>query len=255
MRAAALARSVRAAPESAVHAIACRALIWCDALADARRRLDAADAAARRAGATALRARIAALRAELELRAGSLAIAEAHARRGGEPALAWLALTLLERGQLERAADVLATAPVDAGANSAALRFARGRVRIAQRDSDGGLADLLAVGALLARERVAGPAVLPWRAEAALAHVARGEDADAGRMAREECRRRAAQSGRDALTPAEVRVADLAARGLANREIAQALFLTVKTIETELGHAYAKLGIRSRRELPSVLGS
>jgi DNA-binding NarL/FixJ family response regulator len=67
--------------------------------------------------------------------------------------------------------------------------------------------------------------------------------------------RRAAQSGRDALTPAELRVATLAARGLANREIAQELFLTVKTIETELGHAYAKLGIRSRRELHSALGS
>jgi DNA-binding CsgD family transcriptional regulator len=67
--------------------------------------------------------------------------------------------------------------------------------------------------------------------------------------------RRAVQSGRDALTPAELRVAALAARGLANREIAQALFLTVKTIETELGHAYAKLGIRSRRDLPAALAT
>jgi DNA-binding CsgD family transcriptional regulator len=33
------------------------------------------------------------------------------------------------------------------------------------------------------------------------------------------------------------------------------LFVTVKTIETELGHAYAKLGIRSRRELPGALGA
>ena len=65
--------------------------------------------------------------------------------------------------------------------------------------------------------------------------------------------RRLAQSGRDSLTPAELRVAGLAARGLANREIAQTLFVTVKTVETELGHAYAKLGIRSRRDLAAAL--
>ena len=65
--------------------------------------------------------------------------------------------------------------------------------------------------------------------------------------------RRLAQSGRDALTPAELRVAQLAAGGIANREIARTLVVTVKTVETELGHAYAKLGIRSRRELAGAL--
>jgi DNA-binding CsgD family transcriptional regulator len=65
--------------------------------------------------------------------------------------------------------------------------------------------------------------------------------------------RRAAQHGRDALTPAELRVARLAANGLANREIATTLVVTVKTVETELGHVYAKLGIRSRRELGGAL--
>ena len=82
----------------------------------------------------------------------------------------------------------------------------------------------------------------------ALARRAREELAATGARPR-----RLAQSGRDALTPAELRVARLAARGLANREIAQTLVVTVKTVETELGHAYAKLGIRSRRELAGVL--
>ncbi len=48
-------------------------------------------------------------------------------------------------------------------------------------------------------------------------------------------------------------MARLACDGLSNREIAQTLFLSVKTVETELGHAYAKLGIGSRRALPAVL--
>ena len=59
--------------------------------------------------------------------------------------------------------------------------------------------------------------------------------------------------GVESLTPSERRVAELAAEGQSNREIAQALFLSVKTVETHLGHAYSKLDIRSRSELPAVL--
>lgn len=44
-----------------------------------------------------------------------------------------------------------------------------------------------------------------------------------------------------------------AATGMTNRQIAESLFLTVKTIETHLAAAYDKLGIRSRRELASAL--
>ena len=65
--------------------------------------------------------------------------------------------------------------------------------------------------------------------------------------------RRVQLSGRDALTPAELRVAQLATDGLTNREIAQALFVTVKTVETQLGQSYLKLGIGSRRELAAAL--
>jgi len=67
--------------------------------------------------------------------------------------------------------------------------------------------------------------------------------------------RRAAVSGTDALTPSERRIADMAAAGLSNAEIAQQLFLTVKTIEMHLTHAYRKLDIDRRAELVQALGS
>jgi DNA-binding CsgD family transcriptional regulator len=51
------------------------------------------------------------------------------------------------------------------------------------------------------------------------------------------------------LTEAETRVAKLAAAGRTNREIADALFMSVRTVEGHLSHAYAKLGVRSRTEL------
>jgi DNA-binding CsgD family transcriptional regulator len=54
------------------------------------------------------------------------------------------------------------------------------------------------------------------------------------------------------LTAAERRVAALVAEGRTNREVAAALFLAERTIETHLSHIYAKLGIRSRAELARV---
>jgi DNA-binding CsgD family transcriptional regulator len=45
----------------------------------------------------------------------------------------------------------------------------------------------------------------------------------------------------------------MAAGGLSNPEIAQALFVTRKTVEAHLGNAYRKLDIRSRAELPAAL--
>jgi DNA-binding CsgD family transcriptional regulator len=48
-------------------------------------------------------------------------------------------------------------------------------------------------------------------------------------------------------------VARLAAAGRTNQEIADALFLSVRTVESHLSHAYAKLGVRSRTELAAAL--
>ena len=66
--------------------------------------------------------------------------------------------------------------------------------------------------------------------------------------------RTAALGGVESLTARELRVATLAAEGRTNREIAQALFVTPKTVEVHLSGAYRKLEIRSRRDLPSALG-
>ena len=63
--------------------------------------------------------------------------------------------------------------------------------------------------------------------------------------------RKPATSG--GLTATERRVADLAVEGLANKEIARTLVVTVNTVEFHLRNAYAKLGIRSRVQLAARL--
>jgi DNA-binding CsgD family transcriptional regulator len=60
-------------------------------------------------------------------------------------------------------------------------------------------------------------------------------------------------SGRDTLTPSELRIADLAGAGQSNRQIAQRLFITQKTVETHLAHAFRKLHIDSRAQIPAAL--
>ncbi|MGI5131240.1 ATP-binding protein [Pseudonocardia sp. CA-107938] len=64
---------------------------------------------------------------------------------------------------------------------------------------------------------------------------------------------RRATTGADALTSSERRVAELAADGLTNKQIAQALFVTTRTVELHLSHSYAKLGITSRDGLAARL--
>ena len=65
--------------------------------------------------------------------------------------------------------------------------------------------------------------------------------------------RQAALSGPQSLTVSERRVAEMAAQGQTNREIAQALFVSLRTIETHLTHAFQKLGIDSRTRLAAAL--
>ncbi len=64
--------------------------------------------------------------------------------------------------------------------------------------------------------------------------------------------RRKALTGPDSLTPSERRIAELAAGGQSNREIAQALYVTPKTVEVHLTSVYRKLGISRRAELSST---
>jgi DNA-binding CsgD family transcriptional regulator len=97
----------------------------------------------------------------------------------------------------------------------------------------------------------------PLRRALGLAH-ARGARPLADR-AREELLlagarpRRDAQAGRDALTPAELRVARLAAKGHANRDIAQNLFITTKTVEGHLARVFIKLDVHRRENLAAAL--
>jgi DNA-binding CsgD family transcriptional regulator len=65
--------------------------------------------------------------------------------------------------------------------------------------------------------------------------------------------RRLPRIGVDALTPSERRVAVMAAEGLSNREIAQSLFVTVRTVETHLSSVFRKLDLSSRTQLATAL--
>jgi DNA-binding CsgD family transcriptional regulator len=140
-------------------------------------------------------------------------------------------------GRLREASDVLAGSPArleharaltDLGA---ALRRANRR-----REARGALRDGLALA-----ERCGARA---------LAERGRTELRAAGGRARDP-----AGGGVLRLTASERRVAELAAQGRSNPEIAQELFVTRKTVETHLGHVYLKLGIAGRAELGRALAS
>jgi DNA-binding CsgD family transcriptional regulator len=102
---------------------------------------------------------------------------------------------------------------------------------------------------LAAREPLAAGLDLAQQCGAvALAEAARGELIATGARPR-----RASLRGPGALTPAQLRTAEMAASGMTNREVAQALFVSTKTVETQLSQAYAKLGIAARAELADAL--
>jgi DNA-binding CsgD family transcriptional regulator len=100
-----------------------------------------------------------------------------------------------------------------------------------------------------ARERLREAVDLARRAGAfGLAERANDEIAATGARPR-----KVLQTGLDALTASERRVAQLAADGMSNKEIAQTLFVTIKTVEMHLSHAYRKLEINSRAQLDTAL--
>jgi len=347
---------------------ACNALAFAERYQEALSRFDQALADARWLGSLPHVLALSCYRALLHLRLGNLADAEADARVALETgprlpglhaavALAALLETLAERAESEaadaadqryRLAEQFPTT-MQAGW----LLAGRGRLRLAERRPAAALDDLLAAGELLARLRIPTPTI-PWRSDAALAHLALGAPAEARALAAEEVTlaraftgprtlgvalraagltdggrrgiellrqavralegsgarleharamadlgaalrragdraesrdvlraaldlahrcgaialtertrtelltaggrpRRPVLSGLDSLTPSERRVAQLAADGLSNREIAQNLFITGRTVEGHLTHAYQKLAITSREQLPAAL--
>ena len=344
-------------------------LVWAERYAQVRPLLDASIAQARITGDGSRLAVGLAHRGWLALRRGDLCAAEGDTRTAlaatelPAPPLyrvlngALLVKTLLDQGELDAAEQALA--PLDSEAESGSitasvLRVARGRLRVGQGRVAEGLEDFLAVGLGLTRALITCPSYLPWRSQAALAHLALGEREPASRLADEEVElarafgtpralgaakraagviaggdrgvsllrdaieafeqgdssveraraladlgallrrrnrrtearellrealdaahragarplaeyaetelratgarpRRVVLRGLDSLTASERRVAEFASQGLSNREIAQTLFVTARTVEGHLTSVFRKLQVESRDELPVAL--
>jgi hypothetical protein len=198
-------------------------------------------------------------RALHHLRLGNLADAEADARVALETgprlpglhaavALAALLQTLAERAEFEAAEAAEAAderyrlaEQFPTTMQAGWLIAGRGRLRLAERRPAAALDDLLAAGDLFARLRIPTPSIA-WRSDAALAHLALGAHAEARALAAEEVTLARAFNG-----PRTLGVA------WSNREIAQNLFVTTRTVEGHLTHAYQKLAIASREQLPAAL--
>src|SRR5690242_1777695 len=114
-----------------------------------------------------------------------------------------------------------------------------------------------ALGAAIRRMGDAEGAREPLRKAVDLAHRCGGSAVESfalGELRATGARpRRRLASGAGALTPSERRIAELAAEGQLNREIAEQLFVTTNTVEYHLRNAYRKLGISGRTELASAL--
>ncbi|WP_157121988.1 ATP-binding protein [Nocardia miyunensis] len=67
--------------------------------------------------------------------------------------------------------------------------------------------------------------------------------------------RRSYSTGLQALTPTELRIAELAAQGLSNREVAESLFVARSTVAWHLRHIFHKLGVTTRADLPTAIES
>ena len=133
----------------------------------------------------------------------------------------------------------------------AALARSPARLDLARAHVDLGIALRRARKRTAARERLR----VGWELAHQIGAVVLAEQAHDELVAIGAPPRRLMFSGVDALTASELRVARLAAEGMPNRDIAQALFITAKTVENHLGRVYAKLGINSRTQLRPALDS
>ena len=164
------------------------------------------------------------------------------ARRWGAPASLARTLRLLGTVRREHGLDLLQEAVEIANASPARLEQAKA---------------LTALGTALRLARKPSDARAPLRdafeiashcGAQPLAEHARNELYAAGGRPRRE-----ALTGPESLTPSERRIADLAAEGESNRDIARALYVTPKTVEVHLTSIYRKLGIRKRAGLVKAL--
>jgi len=354
---------------SATFARATLALLWAERYGQVRPLLDRSITEARLNGDGGLLAVCLATRGWLALRRGDLSSAEGDAQtalaaaelpvppmyralNGGV-----LVKALVDQGRLAEADRTLKVLGPEADSGfvaAAILRLSRGGLRVAQDRVADGLADFLAVGEVLTRAMITSPAFLPWRSEAALAHLALGDHGSAERLSAEELElarafgtpraigvasraagivasgdrgeellreamdafedgdarleraralvdlgamlrrrnrrtqakellrealdiayrvgaarlaaqaetelratgarpRRVVLTGVDSLTASELRIAELASQGRTNREIAQTLFVTTRTVEGHLTSVFRKLQLDSRSELHAAL--
>ncbi len=173
---------------SAVFARATLSLLWAERYAQVKPLLDDSISRARAASDSGRLAAGLANRAWLALRRGDLGSAETDARtaltdfpappmyrvlNGGV-----LVGALIEQGDLDEAERVLGQFDAEIERDSitaAALRAARGRLLVERGSVAEGLADFLAVGDLLTRALIVCPGYVPWRSDAALAHLMLGE--------------------------------------------------------------------------------
>jgi DNA-binding CsgD family transcriptional regulator len=238
--------------------MAISALIACDELDAARQALDACVETASVRGGAAELAMLERLRTRLEAIDGGQP-EHAPALPGPDPGASPWEAWLTDGGAIERfgTPSAQAAALMVAGSDPERVERAVAFARRSPRPVLLGQA-LLALGRMkrhLGQRRTA-RAVLGE----ALALAQRLRCTALAALAGDELRlagarpRRAVLSGPDSLTPAERRVADAAAAGWSNREIAARLYLSPKTVEMHLGRAYRKLEIGSREELVSALG-
>ena len=207
--------------------------------------------------------------------------ADALEARGGGEAFAILLVpaieTLIARGELDRAERTLDRLEANARENDRAwalaesarcralLLAAQGDLEAAHEATERALAAheridvpfergraLLAQGQIARRRKQKRAARASLEAALALFEPLGAEQW--AQRAREDMERLGRKRQTD-LTASEGRVAQLVAQGLSNKEVAQALFVTVHTVEVHLSKTYSKLGIRSRTQLADALDS